>query len=391
MIGFRKIGDVPVALLPIGRGYVVAEGARVTPLTREAADELTNQATVLYRPLPATVKTIGALLRFGFRNNRRDLWTFAVMGVAVSVIGLLVPIMTGAVLGTFVAEARRDLIVQGACVVIASALVVAALSILQNIAVLRIESRSTAAMQVGMWTRLLSLPASFFSRYSTGELGTTVLGISTAQEMLSGMTTTAALGLLTGLANLVLVYFYSVWLALLATGSGPGGRGVRHGRRVLRGALAAPPLPARAAHVLAGVPTPHRHTEAAGDRGRGPGVRRVGGAVHRGPLPGRLRAPRTEHGHHLQRGLPGAVFSRPVRRGRRPARWQRAGRRLPVLLRRVQPAARRLPAIHRRRHRRDGRGADAGGAAAHPGGRARGRTTSRPTPATSRAGSRSRR
>ncbi|MEV5568368.1 ATP-binding cassette domain-containing protein, partial [Streptomyces sp. NPDC052196] len=118
---------------------------------------------------------------------------------------------------TFVAEARRDLIVQGACVVIASALVVAALSILQNIAVLRIESRSTAAMQVGMWTRLLSLPASFFSRYSTGELGTTVLGISTAQEMLSGMTTTAALGLLTGLANLALVYFYSVWLALLAT------------------------------------------------------------------------------------------------------------------------------------------------------------------------------
>ncbi|MEU3369412.1 NHLP bacteriocin export ABC transporter permease/ATPase subunit [Streptomyces sp. NPDC006660] len=217
MIGYRKIGDAPVALLPIGRGYVVAEGARVTPLTREVAGELTNQATVLYRPLPATVKTIGALLRFGFRNNRRDLWTFAVMGVAVSVIGLLVPIMTGAVLGTFVAEARRDLIVQGACVVIASALVVAALSILQNIAVLRIESRSTAAMQVGMWTRLLSLPASFFSRYSTGELGTTVLGISTAQEMLSGMTTTAALGLLTGLANLALVYFYSVWLALLAT------------------------------------------------------------------------------------------------------------------------------------------------------------------------------
>ena len=88
----------------------------------------------------------------------------------------------------------------------------------QNIAVLRIDSRSSAKMQVGVWTRLLSLPASFFSRYSTGELGTTVLGVSAAQEKFSGIMTTATLGLLAGLANLVLVYFYDVQLALLATG-----------------------------------------------------------------------------------------------------------------------------------------------------------------------------
>ncbi|MEV8566892.1 NHLP bacteriocin export ABC transporter permease/ATPase subunit [Streptomyces sp. NPDC051322] len=217
MIGYRKIGDTPVALLPIGRGYVLAEGGTVVPVTAKIAGDLTGQGMVLYRPLPPGVKSIAGLLRFGFRNNRRDLWTFAVMGLAVSLVGLLVPIMTGEVLGVFVAEARRDLIVEGALVVIASALVVAALSILQNIAVLRIESRTTAAMQVGMWTRLLSLPASFFARYSTGELGTTVLGISAAQELLSGMMTTAAIGLLTGLANLGLVYFYSVRLALLAT------------------------------------------------------------------------------------------------------------------------------------------------------------------------------
>jgi len=217
MIGVRKIGDVPVALLPVGRGYVLAAGGEVVPVTARVADELRNTGTVLYRPLPATVRGISGLLRFGIRNNRRDLWMFACMAVVVSLAGLTVPIMTGVVLGTFVAHARRDLIVEGSLVVIGSALVVAALSIVLNIAVLRVESRSTAAMQVGVWTRLLSLPASFFARYSTGELGTTVLGVSAAQEIISGMTTTAALGMLIGLANLGLVYFYNLWLALLAT------------------------------------------------------------------------------------------------------------------------------------------------------------------------------
>ncbi|MET7618152.1 NHLP bacteriocin export ABC transporter permease/ATPase subunit [Streptomyces sp. NPDC005408] len=223
LVGHRKVGDLPVALLPIGGRYVMVEAGRVTPVTPALAAELRNKGTVLYRPLPDTVRTLGGLLRFGMHGNRRDLWMFACTAAVVALVGLLVPIMTGTVLGTFVARAQRDLIIQGSLVVIGSALVVAAISVVQNIAVLRVESRSASAMQVGVWTRLLSLPAPFFTRYSTGELGTTVLGVSAAQEMLSGMLTTAALGLLTGSANLVLVYFYDVRLALIATGLVLGG------------------------------------------------------------------------------------------------------------------------------------------------------------------------
>ena len=218
LVGYRRGTDAPVALLPVGNRYVMAEGGTVRPLSAALAGELENRGVVLYNPLPAKVDTIGKLLRFGFSSNRRDLWVFAVLGTLVAAIGLLVPIMTGIVLGHFVAHAQRSLIVEGSLVVIGSAFVVATLSVVQNIAVLRIDSRSSAKMQVGVWTRLLSLPASFFSRYSTGELGTTVLGVSAAQEQLSGIMTTATLGLLAGLANLVLVYFYDVQLALLATG-----------------------------------------------------------------------------------------------------------------------------------------------------------------------------
>lgn len=195
----------------------MAEAGKITEVTAKLAEELQTKGAMLYQPLPSAVRSISGLLRFGIRSNRRDLWMFAWTAALAALVGLLVPVMTGQVLGTFVAQAQRGLIVQGSLVVIGSALVVAALSIVQNIAVLRIESRSTAAMQVGVWTKLLSLPTSFFTRYSTGELGTTVLGVSAAQEMLSGMMTSATLGFITGSANLVLVYFYDLRLALLAT------------------------------------------------------------------------------------------------------------------------------------------------------------------------------
>ena len=157
------------------------------------------------------------LLRFGMRNNRADLWRLGLTAALVAGIGLLVPILTGQVLGTFVARAQKDLIVEGGLLVIGGAFAAAALQVVMNIAALRLEGRWSGALQAAVWGRLLSLPASFFSKYATGELGTMALGVSAAQEVLSSLTTTAALGLLTGAANLILVYFYNVPLAIAAT------------------------------------------------------------------------------------------------------------------------------------------------------------------------------
>jgi NHLM bacteriocin system ABC transporter ATP-binding protein len=219
MVGYLTGDDSPVALLPIGSRYVMAQQghARVTPVTAAVAGTLKNQADVLYEPLPRAVHTVGGLLRFGLAKNRKDLWTLLSLGVLVAVIGLLIPSMTGLVLGTYVAGAEREMIVQGALLVIAGSCVAAALSVVQNFAALRMEGRSSARLQAGAWMRLLSLPATFFTNYSTAELGTTVLGVSAVQETLSGVMTTAALGLFAGFANLVLVYFYDVRLALIAT------------------------------------------------------------------------------------------------------------------------------------------------------------------------------
>jgi NHLM bacteriocin system ABC transporter ATP-binding protein len=219
MIGYLQEEHTPVALLPDRGGYVMALPGQqqVTRVGRDTRQLLRPDATVIYQPLPEAVGGVRQLLRFGMRNNRADLWRLGITAALVAGIGLLVPILTGQVLGTFVERAQKDLIVEGGLLVIGSAFVAAAFQVVQNIAALRLEGRWSSALQAAVWGRLLSLPASFFSKYATGELGTMALGVSAAQEVLSSLTTTAALGALTGAANLILVYFYNVRLAVIAT------------------------------------------------------------------------------------------------------------------------------------------------------------------------------
>jgi NHLM bacteriocin system ABC transporter ATP-binding protein len=218
LLGRRKADGRVLALLPARGAYVVADPVanRVTRLTKTAAADLEDRGTALYRPLPAGVDRIGALLRFAVSGARKDVLRILLTSVFVAAIGLLAPIMTGRVLGNFVGRAQRGLIVEGSLLVIGGAFVAAAISVVQNIAALRLEGSSMQSLQSAVWSRLLSLPTSFFSQRSTGELAVAALGVNAAQEVLSGIATTATLGLLTGSANLVLVFIYDLRLALIA-------------------------------------------------------------------------------------------------------------------------------------------------------------------------------
>lgn len=216
LIGYRRHEPGAVALLRRPHGYVLADGNRVQTVDAEIAATLKIEATVLYRPLPAGVRGTGPLLRFGLAGSKRDIVRFLWVGLAVAVLGLLVPVLTGTVLGTWVVSGRRDLVVQGALLVMASGFVSGALTFVQNMAVLRLEGRIDYTLQAAVWDRLLALPISFFSKYSAAELGTVALGISSIRETLSAVTTAAAVGLLVGVSNLVLLFVYSVPLALVA-------------------------------------------------------------------------------------------------------------------------------------------------------------------------------
>ena len=211
---------VPRRSLPSRRGYQLVDPAAGAPqrVTETIAEELSQRATMVYRPLPPGTRKPLDLLRFGLTDSRRDLALLLGAGLVVALLGLLVPILTGLIYGTLVPRSDRGLITFACSIILVSGLLVAIFAAVQNLAVLRLEGRADSTVQAALWDRLLALPLRFFSDQSTGELTTAALAIDVVRELVGGVATTATLALLTGLLNLVLVFFYSVALAFVALG-----------------------------------------------------------------------------------------------------------------------------------------------------------------------------
>ncbi|GAA1716147.1 ATP-binding cassette domain-containing protein [Propioniferax innocua] len=197
----------PVALIPDDRGYLFEFGddrdpERVNSTNQRLVD---RHAWMIYPSLPEDAGTIGDLLRFAARGLHPEILRFFLVTVIVVTLSLVTPILNGRIMGSLIEQTDRPLIVQAGIAMVLAALVVAAFSAVQNLTVLRAQGLLTSRSQSAIWGKVLRLPLPFFANMSTGRLGTIVLGVARASELLSSAFVSAILGLLTGAAQLVVM------------------------------------------------------------------------------------------------------------------------------------------------------------------------------------------
>ncbi|SCG41609.1 ATP-binding cassette domain-containing protein [Micromonospora rifamycinica] len=220
LIGWRDgdDGGPPVAVpMVFRRGHY----HRVDPETRvhrrvspAFAAELAAAATQVQAPLPH-VAALRHLLRAGLVGAAHDVRTLLLTASCVAVLGLGVPLATGAVLGQL---ARRGEVegLSGFLVLMLSAAVVAGLlGVAQNLLLLRLDGRMQSGVQLALWDRLMRLPARFFSRRSSGEIANSLLGVAFVGEALSALlpqlVTAAATVLVTTAMLLVVQPVLGLW------------------------------------------------------------------------------------------------------------------------------------------------------------------------------------
>ncbi|PSN06725.1 NHLP bacteriocin export ABC transporter permease/ATPase subunit, partial [filamentous cyanobacterium CCT1] len=173
-------------------------------------------AFVFYRPLPTGELNALSLLRFAFRGQERDWLLIGLTGVAATLIGMVVPQATAALVDTVVPYGDRALLWQIGLGLLAAAFGAASFQLAQAIATLRVETGADAHLQAAVWDRLLTLKTSFFRQYPTGDLASRVSSIGAIRRKLSG---SALQGLFAGvfsLLNLGLLIYYSPSLAAVA-------------------------------------------------------------------------------------------------------------------------------------------------------------------------------
>lgn len=211
----------PVALLPTSaRGYerVDLVEARREPVDARVAEELSGEAYMFYPPLPERPLTPRDLLRAALRDRQGEVATVALMGLAGGLLGLLVPLLTGQLFGWVIPGAQRPQLVQITLALLASALASAAFQVTRSIAVLRFTGKWDGAVQAAVWDRLLALPVAFFRRYAVGDLANRSMGVDAIRELFTGNVLTSILASVFSVFSFALLFYYSVRLALVATG-----------------------------------------------------------------------------------------------------------------------------------------------------------------------------
>lgn len=189
-----------------------------TPVTADVAALISPLAHVFYRPLPD--QSLGGmdLLKRSLRGSRRDLISLMLAGLAMGVLGLSVPLLTGVLFDQVIPSVQRSQMLQLCLALLVSAVAVALFQLARNIAVLRLESHLTSWMQAAICDRLLRLPASFFRQYAAGDLAERVLGMSALGQIISGATISSVLSGVFSIFSLGLLFYYAPNLAWGALG-----------------------------------------------------------------------------------------------------------------------------------------------------------------------------
>ena len=220
LLGFRDDGT-PVALLPASPGIyheVDAASGERCPVDDARVARLRPQAYEFYRPLPYRPVHVRDIISFCLRGSRRDLATVLATLVVGGLLGMVVPVFTGVIVGTVIPGADRSLLVQLTLGLLWTSIALAVFSLVQSVALNRIEQIMEAPLQAAVWDRLLDLPVSFFRRYSAGDLAGRVMGVSTLRRALTGAALSSILGLVMSFFNLCLLFWYDVSLAAAAIG-----------------------------------------------------------------------------------------------------------------------------------------------------------------------------
>ena len=216
LIGKLKSGE-SVALLPSGLNgycYIEPESGHKVKINKTTASELEGEAVFFYRALPPKSITIRDLMAFIFRVlDIRDYIFVVVAAAAVTLVGLLPAVVNQIAFGTVLKSAEAGLIAPIGMLLLGVAVSTAAIGIARNLVMARVSIKLDTTIEAATFSRTLSLPASFFKQYSSGDLASRIAGVSALAQSITGILLGSGL---TSLLSIVYIFQIVVFAPVLA-------------------------------------------------------------------------------------------------------------------------------------------------------------------------------
>ena len=220
ILAFTREGGLPVALLPgkiTGYGFTDPKTGEHERLNAQTAALFEPEAVCFYRPLPQKKLGIPDLLLY-MKNcvALSDIVLIVAATLAVTLVGLFMPRITRVLTGPVLASGRANALIGIAICMICVSLSSQLLSSVNGLIQARLNTKTSLGVQASMMMRLLSLPASFFRKYSPGELKSRSMSVNQLCSMLMGMVMTTGLTSLTSLLYVGQIFHFAPALVIPA-------------------------------------------------------------------------------------------------------------------------------------------------------------------------------
>ena len=222
MLGYMKETGTTVALIPgtfSGYWYKDPATGRKTRVTRKNAKLFARDAMCFYQPLPMKKLGIPDLLLY-MKNSisRSDIILIALATLAVTLVGMIEPRVYNLVTGRVLQSRNMSMLVGAAVFLLSSAFAAQLIDLVRSLLMERINTKTSQAVEASVMMRILSLPVSFFRRYSSGELSSRAGSISSLCKMLLNNVLSIGLGSLMSLLYVTQIFSFApalVWPSIL--------------------------------------------------------------------------------------------------------------------------------------------------------------------------------
>ena len=222
MLGYIKETGATVALLPGGVfGYYYKDPAtgRKTRVTRKNARQFARDALCFYQPLPLKKLGIPDLLLY-MKNSisHGDLTLIVAATLAAQLVGMIEPRVYNLVTGTVLKSRNMNLMLGMAVFLLTSAFAAQLIELVRSLLMQRIETKTSQAVEASVMMRILSLPVSFFRRFSSGELSSRAGSVSALCTMILNNVLSIGLSSLMSLLYVTQIFHFApvlVWPSLL--------------------------------------------------------------------------------------------------------------------------------------------------------------------------------
>lgn len=206
MLGRRRDNGKMVALIPgkfSGYSFTDEETGKTIRISKQNEDMIEREALAFYLPFPLKKMKMTSLLQYilGMVSGG-DVALFTGETLLLTLIGMLLPLLNRSlfsdVTGSGSGQALLAITVFMICVIASSTLI----GIAKSVAIVRINTKLHMSVEAASMMRIMSLPASFFKKYSAGELASRSSHISELCDML--INSVLSVGL-TGIFSLIYI------------------------------------------------------------------------------------------------------------------------------------------------------------------------------------------